>query len=285
MRIALFQQQSSDHAGENIAAAEAAIRSAVQQGAEIVCLQELFASPYFPQHESPTNFDLAEPVPGPTTERMQKLASELSVVLIVPVFERRAAGLYHNSAVIIDSDGSLAGHYRKMHLPDDPGFSEKFYFSPGDVGFFATDTRAGRIGVLICWDQWFPEAARLAALDGAEIIFYPTAIGWVPDEDNTERAASREAWITIQRSHAIANGIYVAAANRVGREGQIEFYGSSFVCDPRGSVLAEASQNASEVLIADCPAGEIERQRRGWPFLRDRRFDAYGDLARQFRRR
>ncbi|NRA01700.1 MAG: carbon-nitrogen hydrolase [Myxococcales bacterium] len=285
MRIALFQQRHVDDEGGNLRAAESAIRSAAQQRAEIVCLQELFMAAYFPRRESAVCFDLAEDVPGPTTEYMQKLARELSIVLIVPIFERRAPGMYHNSALVIDADGALAGHYRKMHLPDDPGFSEKFYFSPGDRGFFAVDTAAGRIAVLICWDQWFPEAARLVALDGAEVIFYPSAIGWVPDENEAERAASRDAWITVQRSHAIANGTYVAAANRVGREGQIEFYGSSFVCDPRGVLLAEASSKDPELLLADCPRAAIEHQRRGWPFLRDRRFEAYGDLARQFRRR
>lgn len=285
MRIALFQQRHVDDAGANLHAAESAIRSAAQQGADLVCLQELFATAYFPRLESAANFDLAEPVPGPTTEQMGKLARELSLVLIVPLFERRAPGLYHNSAVVIDSDGTLAGHYRKMHLPDEPGFSEKFYFSPGDRGFFSVDTSVGRIAVLICWDQWFPEAARLVTLDGAEVIFYPTAIGWVPDENEADRVASRDAWLTVQRSHSIANGVYVAAANRVGREGEIEFYGSSFVCDPRGVLIAEASQEDEELLLVDCPRAVIENQRRGWPFLRDRRFEAYGDLARQFRRR
>jgi N-carbamoylputrescine amidase len=268
----------------NLARAEDAIRSAAGRGAAIICLQELFRSPYFPQVENAEAFDLAEPIPGPTTEHMAGLAAELGVILIVPVFERRVAGVYHNSAVVIDRDGRQAGLYRKMHIPDDPGFYEKFYFTPGDNGFRAFDTSAGRVGVLICWDQWFPEAARLLALDGAEILFFPTAIAWLDGEGDEENAAQRESWITIQRAHAIANGVFVAASNRVGREKSLNFYGSSFVCDPQGQVLAMAPTDAEDLLLVDCPLAQIEEQRRAWPFLRDRRIDAYGDLLERFRR-
>jgi N-carbamoylputrescine amidase len=268
----------------NLARAEDAIRSAAGRGAAIICLQELFRSPYFPQVENAEAFDLAEPIPAPTTEHMAGLAAELGVILIVPVFERRVAGVYHNSAVVIDRDGRQAGLYRKMHIPDDPGFYEKFYFTPGDNGFRAFDTSAGRVGVLICWDQWFPEAARLLALDGAEILFFPTAIAWLDGEGDEENAAQRESWITIQRAHAIANGVFVAASNRVGREKSLNFYGSSFVCDPQGQVLAMAPTDAEDLLLVDCPLAQIEEQRRAWPFLRDRRIDAYGDLLERFRR-
>jgi N-carbamoylputrescine amidase len=283
-RIALVLHRAEVDTESNLARAERAVREAVRQGAEIVCLPELFRTRYFPQEERAERFDLAEPVPGPTTERLAKLADEVGAVLIVPVFERRAAGVYHNSAVVLDADGSVAGLYRKMHIPDDPCFFEKFYFAPGDTGFCAFDTKAGRIGVLICWDQWFPEAARLLALDGAEILFYPTAIGWLPNESEEENAAQRDAWITIQRSHAVANGVYVAAVNRVGREEDLRFYGSSFVADPAGRVLASAGCDEEETLLVDCPLAAIEDQRRGWPFLRDRRLDAYGDLLVRFRR-
>ncbi len=268
---------------KNLASAEKAVRDGARQGATIVCLPELFRTPYFPQREDTDLFDLAEPVPGPTTERIGKLAAELGVVIVTPVFERRAAGLYHNTAVVLDSDGSTAGVYRKMHVPNDPLFFEKFYFAPGDTGFHAFETRAGRLGVLICWDQWFPEAARALALDGAEIVLIPTAIGWVPGDAEEERRAQQDAWVTIQRAHAIANGIFVAAANRVGREGELEFYGSSFVADPQGRILAQASPDRDALLIVDCPLEQIEEQRRGWPFLRDRRFDAYGDLLVRYR--
>jgi N-carbamoylputrescine amidase len=283
-RIGLVQQSLTEADDRGLTRAEEAIRSAAERGAEIICLQELFRWPYFPQTEDVAAFDLAEPVPGPTTRRMAALAAELGVVLIVPVFERRAAGVYHNSAVVIDRDGSKTGHYRKMHIPDDPGFHEKFYFAPGDTGFRAFDTSAGRIGVLICWDQWFPEAARLLALDGAEILFYPTAIAWLQNESEEENALQRESWVTIQRAHAIANGMFVAAANRIGREKELTFFGSSFVCDPQGQILAMAPTDAEDVLVVDCPLERIEEQRRGWPFLRDRRIDAYGDLLARFRR-
>ncbi len=282
-RVGLVQLRMEENSGANVARAESAIREAARDGAELVCLPELFRTRYFPQRESAERFDLAEPVPGPTTERMGKLAAELGVVLVVPLFERRAAGLYHNTAVVLDADGTLVGLYRKMHVPDDPLFFEKFYFAPGDTGFHAFDTRAGRIGVLICWDQWFPEAARLAALDGAEILLYPSAIGWIPGEEGHE--TQRDAWITVQRSHAIANGLYVVAVNRVGREDELLFYGSSFAADPEGRILAEAPKDDEAVLVVDCPLARIEEQRRAWPFLRDRRVDAYGDLSVRYRRR
>lgn len=283
-RIALVQQSVTEDRARNLARAEEGIREAAARGAELVCLQELFRTPYFPQVESADHFDLAEPIPGPTTEHMTKLAGELGLVLIVPVFERRAAGLHHNSAVVVDANGTQVGLYRKMHIPDDPQFYEKFYFAPGDTGFHSFDTSAGRVGVLICWDQWFPEAARLVALDGAEIVFYPTAIAWLHGESNQENAAQRESWITVQRAHAIANGVFVAAVNRVGPEGSLTFFGSSFVCDPQGRMLALAPSDREEVLVVDCPLGRIEEQRRGWPFLRDRRIDAYADLLTFFRR-
>jgi N-carbamoylputrescine amidase len=282
-RVALVQQHADEAPERNLERAAAGVREAAGQGAEIVCLQELFRTRYFPREEDPARFDLAESVPGPTTERMAKLAREHGLVLIVPLFERRAPGVYHNSAAVLDADGRLSGLYRKMHIPDDPGFFEKYYFTPGDTGFQALDTSAGRIGVLICWDQWFPEAARLLALDGAEILFYPTAIGWADEETPEERRAQRDAWITVQRGHAIANGVWVAAANRVGREGSLTFWGSSFVSDPAGRVLAQAAETEETLLVADCPRAMIETQRRGWPFLRDRRIDAYGDLLRRFR--
>jgi N-carbamoylputrescine amidase len=283
-RVALVQQSVTEDRARNLARAEEGIREAAARGAEVVCLQELFRTPYFPQVESADHFDLAETIPGPTTEHMTKLAGELGLVLIVPVFERRAVGLHHNSAVVIDANGTQVGLYRKMHIPDDPQFYEKFYFAPGDTGFHSFDTSAGRIGVLICWDQWFPEAARLVALDGAEIVFYPTAIAWLHGESDQENAAQRESWITVQRAHAIANGVFVAAVNRVGREGSLTFFGSSFVCDPQGRMLALAPSDREEVLVVDCPLGRIEEQRRGWPFLRDRRIDAYADLLTFFRR-
>ena len=284
LRIGLVQQAARDDREQSLALAEEGVRAAAAQGAELISLQELFRTPYFPQVESAEHFDLAESIPGPTSERMSKLAAGLGVVLIVPLFEKRAAGLYHNSALVIDTDGSPAGLYRKMHIPDDPGFYEKFYFAPGDTGFHAIDTSLGRIGMLICWDQWFPEAARLLALDGAEILFYPSAIGWLEGESEEENNAQRESWITVQRGHAIANGVFVAATNRVGREGKLSFFGSSFVCDPQGRMLAQAGTDHEQVLVVDCPMRRVEEQRRGWPFLRDRRIDAYADLLSRFRR-
>ena len=281
-RIGLIQMACSRDPNENLAKAEWRIREAAGKGAQIVCLQELFRSQYFCREEDPAMFDLAEPVPGPTTESLSRLARELAIVAIGSVFERRAAGVYHNTAVVIDADGSLAGAYRKMHIPDDPLYYEKFYFTPGDLGFRCFDTRYARVAPLVCWDQWYPEAARLAALGGAQVIFYPTAIGWHPFEKAAHGAAQHDAWRTIQRAHAIANGVYVAAVNRVGCEGPpeqgLEFWGGSFVAGPFGQVLAEASHNREETLIVECDPRQIEDVRRNWPFLRDRRIDAYGPI-------
>jgi len=282
VRIALVQHTITGDAAQARERAEHAIRSAAEQGAQLACLQEIFANTYFPQHERPELFDLAESIPGPSSQQMSRLARELRMVIIVPIFERRAPGLYHNSALVIDADGEIAGLYRKMHIPEDPLFYEKFYFTPGDLGFQAFDTAAGRIGTLICWDQWFPEAARLTALRGAEILFYPTAIGWLDGEHADENQAQRESWITIQRGHAIANGVFVAAANRVGREGSLRFFGSSFVSDPQGRILGQSPEDAEDVLVVECALGRVEEQRRGWPFLRDRRIDAYDPLLRRF---
>jgi N-carbamoylputrescine amidase len=282
-RIGLVQMACSKDPNENLAKAEWRIREAAGKGAQIVCLQELFRSQYFCREEDPGLFDLAEPVPGPTTESFARLARELQVAIIGSVFERRAAGIYHNTALVIDADGSLLGIYRKMHIPDDPGYYEKYYFTPGDLGFRCFDTRFARVAPLVCWDQWYPEAARLAALGGAQVLFYPTAIGWHPAEKARYGAAEHDAWRTIQRAHAIANGLYVAAVNRVGHEGPpqtgIEFWGGSFVADPFGQVLAEASHDAEETLIVECDPRRIEQVRRNWPFLRDRRIDAYTGIT------
>jgi N-carbamoylputrescine amidase len=262
------------------------IREAARRGAAVVSLPELFRSPYFCQREDVRTFDLAEPIPGPTVQTLSKVARDAKVVLIVPIFERRAAGIYHNSAAVIDANGKLAGLYRKMHVPDDPGYYEKFYFTPGDLGFHAIDTRAGRLAPLICWDQWYPEAARLVALEGANIIFYPTAIGWHPHEKEPYGAAQRDAWKTIQRGHAIANGVYVAVVNRVGFEqtnggSGIEFWGSSFIADPQGVVIVEAPDDREEVIVAEVDLDYLEDVRRHWPFLRDRRIDAYQGLEKR----
>ena len=285
-RIGLVQMPCGGDAEANRRAALDGIREAARRGAAIVCLQELFASPYFCQTEDARCFDLAEAIPGRSTELCAALARELGVVVIAPVFERRAAGLYHNAAAVIDAGGELLGQYRKLHVPDDPQYFEKFYFTPGDLGYRVFDTRAGRIGVLICWDQWYPEAARLTALQGAEVIFYPSAIGWLPADDEEERRAQHGAWQTVQRSHAIANGVYVAAVNRVGHEGDphggLRFWGRSFVCDPAGRVVAEAEGDGADVVVAECSRTLIERQRRDWPFLRDRRIDTYAPLSRRF---
>jgi N-carbamoylputrescine amidase len=227
-------------------------------------------------------FKLAEPIPGPSTERLGALAKELGVVVVASLFERRTAGIYHNTAVMLDSTGEIAGKYRKMHIPDDPLYYEKFYFTPGDLGFSSHETAVGRIGTLVCWDQWFPEAARLTALSGAQFLFYPTAIGWLPDEDEEMNRAQHEAWQTIQRAHAIANGVYVVAVNRVGREGSLQFWGQSFVVDPFGRVIAKASETEEEILVVDCPLDAIERTRQNWPFLRDRRIESYQGLSYRF---
>lgn len=280
-KVGLVQMRCSKERDENLASAEKGIRQAASQGASVICLPELFGSLYFCQSEDHSNFDLAESIPGPTTKALSALAKKLKVVIVSSLFERRAAGVYHNTAVVLDADGSTAGMYRKMHIPDDPLYLEKFYFTPGDLGFRAVDTRHARIGVLVCWDQWFPEAARLTALQGASVLFYPTAIGWHPKEKAQYGEAQAAAWQTIQRSHAIANGIYVAAVNRVGHEkivGEgLEFWGNSFVCDPFGVMLAKADQQP-QVLVAECDLDRQEDVRRNWPFLRDRRIDAYGRI-------
>ena len=262
------------------------IREAAARGADIICLQELFASEYFCQTEDARRFDLAEAIPGRSTELCAALARELGVVVIAPVFERRTAGLYHNTAAVIDATGDLLGLYRKQHIPDDPQYFEKFYFAPGDLGYRVFDTRAARVGVLICWDQWFPEAARLMALQGAEVIFYPSAIGWLAADPATEQETQYDAWRTVQRAHAIANGVYVAAVNRAGHEGDpaggIHFWGRSFVADPAGRVVAQAAGDSAEVVVAACSRARIEGQRRDWPFLRDRRIDTYAGLDRRY---
>ncbi len=287
-RVGLVQMAMSREPGENLEKAVARLREAARAGAEVVCLPELYRSPYFCQSEDPALFDLAEPVPGPSTEALGRAAKEAGVAVVVPIFERRAAGLYHNSAVILDADGTVAGLYRKMHIPDDPLFYEKFYFTPGDLGFQAFDTRAGRIGTLICWDQWYPEGARLTALRGAAVLFYPTAIGWHPHEKAQHGAAQRSAWQTIQRAHAIANGVFVAVVNRVGHElpagggPGLEFWGSSFLADPFGVVVLEATTDREEVLVGEVSLLRIDEVRRNWPFLRDRRIDAYAGIDRRY---
>jgi N-carbamoylputrescine amidase len=284
--VGLIQMSCSLDPNENLARAESRAREAAGRGAQILCLQELFRSQYFCREENAELFTLAEPIPGPSTEAFSKLARELKVVIVAPLFERRAAGLYHNTAAVIDADGSLVGLYRKMHIPDDPLYYEKFYFTPGDLGFPNFDTRYGRIGVLVCWDQWYPEGARLSSLRGANILFYPTAIGWHPCEKNQHGARQLDAWRTIQRSHAIANGIFVAAVNRVGFEGPpdngLEFWGSSFVADPFGQLLAEASASHEETLVVECDPRQMEEVRRNWPFLRDRRIDAYSPILERW---
>ena len=281
-RIGLVQMSCSLDPNENLAKAEWKVREAAARGAQIVCLQELFRSQYFCRDENAALFALAEAVPGPSTQTLGKLARELGVVIVTSLFERRAAGLYHNTSAVISTDGEIAGLYRKMHIPDDPLYFEKFYFTPGDLGFKSIATPFGRLGVLVCWDQWYPEGARIAALSGADILIYPTAIGWHPSEKAEYGAAQLDAWRTIQRSHAIANGIYVAAVNRVGFEGPaekgLEFWGSSFVADPFGQVIAQASTGEEEILIAECDPHRMEEVRRNWPFLRDRRIDAYSPI-------
>ena len=282
-RVGLIQAACARDPNENLAKAEWRIREAAGNGAQIICVEELFRSQYFCREEKAELFDLAESIPGPTTASFTALARELDVVIIGAVFERRAAGVYHNTAVVIDADGSLLGLYRKMHIPEDPLYYEKYYFTPGDLGFRCFDTRYARLAPLVCWDQWYPEAARLAALGGAQVLFYPTAIGWHPAEKAEHGAAQHDAWRTIQRSHAIANGLYVAAVNRVGYEGPpgngLEFWGGSFVADPFGQVLAEASSDRDETLIVECDPRRIEEVRRNWPFLRDRRIDAYSGIC------
>ncbi len=285
--LGLVQMASAGSAARNLEKALGFSREAARRGAKVICLQELFLSDYFCQREDSALFDLAETIPGPTTEAFGDLAAELGVVVVVPVFEKRAAGVYHNSAAVVDAGGKLLGVYRKMHIPDDPLYYEKYYFTPGDLGYRTFETRHARIGVLICWDQWYPEAARLTALRGAEILLYPTAIGWHPAEREKEGPAQRDAWITAQRAHAIANGVFVAAVNRVGHEGPpggsaaggLDFWGSSFVADPFGVLLAQATVDREEVLVVECDPARIESVRRGWPFLRDRRIDSYGAIT------
>jgi N-carbamoylputrescine amidase len=285
--IGIVQDHADADVPGNLARAERLVRDAARRGAQIVCLKELFNTPYFCKSEQSDRFDLAEPIPGPTTEAMQRLARELAVVLVVPIFERQAAGIYRNSAAVIDADGTLLGAYRKMHIPDDPLFYEKYYFTPGDAsGFKVWKTRYATIGVLICWDQWYPEAARITSLMGAQVLFYPTAIGWHPAEKDEWGRAQVDAWRTIQRAHAIANGVYVASPNRVGHEDEpgtsgITFFGHSFVADPFGRCVTEAG-DGEEVLIAQCDPAVIESVRRNWPFLRDRRVDAYGPILRRY---
>ena len=286
--IGLVQMSVGENPADNLARALDGIADAAGRGARVICLPELFRSRYFCQREETAAFELAEPVPGPTTEAIAAAARKHSAAIIAPVFERRAAGVYHNSAAVIDADGRIAGLYRKMHIPDDPAYYEKFYFAPGDLGFQAFDTAHGRVGTLICWDQWYPEGARLTALQGAEVLFYPTAIGWHPAEKADLGERQRDAWRTVQRGHAIANGVYVAAVNRTGHEvppgggAGIEFWGSSFIADPQGALLAEAPADREAVLVAEIDTAVIEDIRRNWPFLRDRRIDAYGGITQRF---
>ncbi|MEX2138354.1 MAG: carbon-nitrogen hydrolase [Pirellulales bacterium] len=280
--LGLIQMSCVADKQANVEKALARIGEAATAGANVVCLQELFAGPYFCQSEDHRQFDLAEPIPGPTSAALAAAAKQYDVVIVSSLFERRAPGLYHNTAVIFDADGSTAGIYRKMHIPDDPLYYEKFYFTPGDLGFKSMETRAGKLGACVCWDQWYPEAARLTALAGAQIIFYPTAIGWLLDEKEEYGESQHSAWETMMRSHAIANGVFVAAVNRVGREGGIEFWGASFVADPNGNIIARASHDREETLIIECDVERIDVVRTHWPFLRDRRIDAYGDLMKRY---
>ena len=288
--VGLLQMSASSDPDKNLQRAIDKIQQAAARGAQVVCLPELFQTQYFCQREDSALFDLAEPVPGPTTDKLSVLARQLRIVLIASVFERRAAGVYHNTAVVFDADGTLRGRYRKMHIPDDPLYYEKFYFTPGDLGFQAFDTAAGRVGTLVCWDQWYPEGARLTALQGAHVLFYPTAIGWHPAEKAECGEAQHDAWRTIQRAHAIANGVYVAVVNRVGHEtgdirgnaapgAGLEFWGCSFLCDPFGRVIAEASHDQEETLLGEVDLRALEEVRRNWPFLRDRRIDSYAPIT------
>jgi N-carbamoylputrescine amidase len=290
LKVAMIQQNCSSSRDDNLAKTVQMVRTAARSGAQLVVLQELHTSTYFCQIESPTLFDLAEPIPGPSTETLGKLAGELGVVIVASLFERRSAGLYHNTAVVFEKDGSIAGIYRKMHIPDDPGFYEKFYFTPGDLGFNPIKTSVGNLGVLVCWDQWFPEAARLMALAGAEILIYPTAIGWDPDDTVEEQQRQYDAWVTVQRGHSVANGLPLLAVNRVGFESSpqgaevgIKFWGGSFAAGPQGEILAKASRDNEEIVLVEIDRARSENVRRIWPFLRDRRIDAYGDLLKRFR--
>ncbi|AHX12963.1 acyltransferase [Dyella jiangningensis] len=290
LKVALLQETDRGSRDANLDAIEAGLREAAAKGAELVLLQELHNGPYFCQHESVDEFDLAETIPGPSTERIGRLAHELKLVVVASIFEKRATGLYHNTAVVFDRSATIAGKYRKMHIPDDPAFYEKFYFTPGDLGFDPVDTSVGRLGVLVCWDQWYPEAARLMALAGAELLLYPTAIGWDPKDEQAEKDRQREAWVTVQRGHAVANGLPLLSCNRTGYEADkagvgngIQFWGTSFVAGPQGEFLAQAGTDQRELLVVDVDMARSEHVRRIWPFLRDRRIDAYGDLLKRFR--
>ncbi|UHQ18902.1 carbon-nitrogen hydrolase [Lysobacter sp. KIS68-7] len=287
--VALIQERNQGDADANLATIETRVAEAAKRGAKLVLLQELHNGPYFCQHEAVDEFDRAETIPGPSTERLSRLAKQHGVVLVSSLFEKRATGLYHNTAVVFETDGRVAGKYRKMHIPDDPGFYEKFYFTPGDLGFEPIDTSVGRLGLMVCWDQWYPEGARLMALAGAELLLYPTAIGWDPDDAQPEKDRQRNAWILSHRGHAVANGLPVLSCNRVGHEPSplgtsgIRFWGSSHVLGPQGEFLAEANQDEPEILMAEVDMARSEHVRRIWPFLRDRRIDAYADLLKRYR--
>ncbi len=289
LRVALLQEKNRGGSKENLDAIEAALRDAAKRGAKLVLLQELHNGPYFCQRENAQEFDRAESIPGPSTQRIGALAAELKLVIVASLFERRAAGIYHNTAVVFDCKNEICGKYRKMHIPDDPAYYEKFYFTPGDLGFEPVQTSVGKLGVLVCWDQWYPEAARMMALAGAEFLLYPTAIGWDPSDDDAEKNRQRDAWITVQRGHAVANGLPLLACNRTGFEAApddgrgIQFWGSSFVAGPQGEILAQALADERELLIVDIDKARSESVRRIWPFLRDRRVDAYQDLLKRYR--
>ena len=289
LSVALLQEADRGSVAANLAAIESGLREAARNGVELVLLQELHNGAYFCQHESVAEFDRAETIPGPSTDRLGALAKELQLVIVASLFERRAAGLYHNTAVVLERDGSIAGKYRKMHIPDDPGFLEKFYFTPGDLGFEPINTSVGRLGVLVCWDQWYPEAARLMALAGADLLLYPTAIGWDPDDAQDEKDRQRMAWVLSQRAHAVANGLPVLSCNRIGFEPSptgaagIQFWGTSFVAGPQGDLLAEADTESQTLLCVEIDMARSEHVRRIWPFLRDRRIDAYADLTKRYR--
>jgi N-carbamoylputrescine amidase len=287
--VGIVQMKCTTNKEENLTRATEKIRETAKRGAQVISLHELFAGEYFCRKEDVELFALAEPVPGPTTERLARVAKKLKVALVVSVFERRTAGVYHNTCAVLDADGSYLGKYRKMHIPDDPLYYEKFYFTPGDLGFLNFDTRYARVGVQICWDQWYPEGSRLTAMKGAQVIFYPTSIGWHPHEKGEVGAAQLDSWKTIQRAHAVANGIYIAVVNRVGYEGKpdkgdagLEFWGNSFVADPSGQVMAEAAQDKEEILVVECDPGKSEDTRRNWPFFRDRRVDAFGGITERW---
>ncbi|MEZ6043145.1 MAG: carbon-nitrogen hydrolase [Planctomycetaceae bacterium] len=282
VQVGLVQMTCTESPSENLERSIQNIRETANAGAKVICLQEVFNTQYPCQSEDHANFELAEPIPGPTTQALSSIAKELQTVIVAPVFEKRTHGLYHNSAVVIDADGSTAGLYRKMHIPDDPLYYEKFYFTPGDLGFLAFQTRYAKVGVCICWDQWYPEAARLTAMQGAELLFYPTAIGWIPGERDVYGESQYSAWQTMIRSHAIANGLFVGAPNRVGVEGEIQFWGGSFLSDPYGNVLARSPHETEENLVVNCDLSLINTARTHWPFFRDRRIDAFGDLQKRW---